>query len=251
MYEEATERTRLQNILLILLAAMAIIFGILTLIFHFMPRVEWCDSLLRISREGNATLYTGSAYGKDVSIRVYPDGADTLAEFTIAGRQPQVGRITWPEGMISTTFSGSVPRFEVYLNDRLLFSGGYNKNDGFFPEFFREDGSVDTALSQGLDGYHSPDVEYFSPLASDIAAFSLGPDTVYQSSWGVYALALLLSGIAALDIAFPKALFYLRHFLSVQDPEPTDFYLAMQKVSWVILTAVALGMYIWGLTIVS
>lgn len=241
----------LQKVLLALLAAMAVLFGVLTLVFRFMPGVEWCDSLLRISREGNATLYTGTAYGKDVSIRVYPDGDDTLAEFTIAGRDPQVGRITWPEGRISTTFSGSVPRFEVYLNDRLLFSGGCNENAGIFPGFFREDGSIDTALSQGLDGYHAPDVEYFSPLASDIAAFALGPEPSYRGSWGVYFMALLLSAATAVNIAFPLALFRFRYHFSVQNPEPTDLYFSIEKGCWILLTALALVMYIWGITIIS
>ena len=241
----------LQKVLLALLAAMAIIFGVLTLVFRFMPGVEWCDSLLRISREGNATLYTGTAYGKDVSIRVYPDGDDTLAEFTIAGRDPQIGRITWPEGMISTAFGGSVPRFEVYLNDRLLFSGGCNEKAGIFPAFFREDGSVDTALSQGLEGYHAPDVEYFSPLASDIAAFALGPEPAYRGSWSDYFVALLFSAITAVSAAFPLALFRFRYRFSVRDPEPTEFYFFVETGCWILLTALALAIYILGITTIS
>lgn len=252
MYDDITGNpARLQKVLLGLLAAMAVIFGVLTLVFRFMPGVEWCGSLLRISHEGNATLYTGAAYGKDVSIRVYPDGDDTLAEFTIAGRAPQVGRITWPEGTISTTFSGSVPRLEVYLNDRLLFSGGCNESAWIFPGFFREDGSIDTALSQGLDGYHSPDVEYFSPLASDIAAFALGPEPAYRGSWGVYFLALLFSAITAVSVAFPLALFRFRYRFSVRDPEPTEFYFSVEAGCWILLTALALAIYILGITTIS
>ena len=30
------------------------------------------------------------------------------------------------------------------------------------------------------------------------------------------------------------AFFYLEHFLSVQDPEPSDLYLALMPISWVL-----------------
>ena len=33
---------------------------------------------------------------------------------------------------------------------------------------------------------------------------------------------------------FPMAFFYLEHFLSVQDPEPSDLYLALMPISWVL-----------------
>ena len=50
-----------------------------------------------------------------------------------------------------------------------------------------------------------------------------------------------------LDVAFPTALFYLQHCCDVRDPEPSDFYLAMQKVSWAVYPFLLLLGYIWAL----
>ena len=83
MYEETTGRTLLQKILLILLAAMAVLFAVLTVVFRSQPRVEWADSLLRPAQTGNTAVYTGASHGQDVSVRVYPDEADTVVDFAI------------------------------------------------------------------------------------------------------------------------------------------------------------------------
>lgn len=56
-------------------------------------------------------------------------------------------------------------------------------------------------------------------------------------------------GLLSLTVAFPMAWFKLNHFLSVRDPEPSDFYLAMMKVEWVLVPVLLLIGYLWGLTL--
>ena len=58
MYEETTGRTLLQKILLILLAAMAVLFAVLTVVFRSQPRVEWADSLLRPAQTENTAVFS-------------------------------------------------------------------------------------------------------------------------------------------------------------------------------------------------
>ena len=248
MYEETAGRTRLQKVLLGLLLAMALLFAVLTAVFRSQPRVAWRDSLLRPAKEGTISVYTGVVHGEDTTVRVRPEGDDTLVEFTIGSRLPQTGRVTWPEGTISREYGGSVPRIDVFLDDTLIFSGGC---DPASSHLYREDGSWESGLVISASTSYAGYWDSSSLDVRDVLHFALGPDTVYRGSWAIYFLALFLSAIAAIDVAFPKVLFYLQHCLSVQDPEPTDLYLAMQKVSWVILAAVVLGVSIWGLTMVS
>ena len=246
MYEEP--RTLLQKILLILLPAMAIIFTILMAVVKSQPQVKWADGLLRPSAEGTANLYTGSIHGSDVAVRVYPDGADTVVDFTIGSLRHHTGRVTWPDGMISREYGGAVPRVDIFLDDLLVFSGGCDKDSG---TLYREDGSREPGLSIWATTSYSSYWSSYQVDAFDVLYFAMEPDIVHRGSWAVWGVTLFISLLTAVDIAFPLAFFYLRYSFSVNNPEPSDFYLSMQKVGWVVGIAVILGLYIWGLTILS
>lgn len=138
MYEETTGRTLLQKILLILLLATALLFTVLTAVFRSQLRVQWADSLLRPAQTGDTSVYTGASHGQDVAVRVYPDGADTVVDFAIGSFRHHVGRVTWPEGTISREYGGTVPRVKVFLDDAVVFSGGYDKSSGLL---YHKDGS--------------------------------------------------------------------------------------------------------------
>jgi hypothetical protein len=58
-------------------------------------------------------------------------------------------------------------------------------------------------------------------------------DTIWGN--GQYlAIAIILGIILIIDISNPLFFFTLKHSLSVSDPEPTDLYIAIQRISWVI-----------------
>lgn len=248
MYEEPAGRTILQKVLLILLAAMAVLFAVLTALVHGQPLVRWADGLLRPSQEDSAAVYTGTIHGESAVIQVYPDGEDTVVAFTIGSRLHQTGRVVWPDGTIPREYGGSVPRIQIFLDDQLLFSGGCDKASGIL---YREDGSWEPEISVLIGTSYSGYWDSFELNAYDVILFALGPETTHQGSWAFYGLAVFLSLIAAVDIAFPRALFNLRYSFAVNNPEPTDLFLAMQKVGWVILVIAALILYIWGLMLVS
>ena len=85
--------------------------------------------------------------------------------------------------------------------------------------------------------------------APDILRFALEPEPAVRGSWGMWGLGLLLSVLCGLQTAFPLAFFYLRHALAVEDPEPTEFYLFMQRAGSVVAAAAVFGLYLYGLTL--
>lgn len=248
MYEETAGRTPLQKILLILLLAMAVLFAVLTAVFRGQPLVRWADGLLRPGAEGAARVYAGALHGQEVTVRAWSDGDDTVVDFTIGSLRRHTGRVSWPEGTIPREYGGAVPRIRIFLDDQVIFSGGCDKDSG---TLYREDGTWESGLEIRPFTSYSSYWDSFAPDAHDILLFALEPDTVHRGSWAIWGVTLFISLLAAVDIAFPLAFFYLRYSFSVNNPEPSDFYLSMQKVGWVLMTAAALGMYIWGLTILS
>lgn len=85
---------------------------------------------------------------------------------------------------------------------------------------------------------------------SDAMRFALGPELESRGSWELYFMMLVCTLFAALDVAFPMSVFYLQHCCDVWDPEPTDFYLACQRVGWVILPLLLLGGYCYALRVI-
>lgn len=68
-----------------------------------------------------------------------------------------------------------------------------------------------------------------------------------RGSWMLYFTMLLFSGLLALDAAYPLALFRWQHMCDVKDPEPSDFYLEMQRAGWCIYPFLILIGYIIAL----
>lgn len=99
MYEEPAGRTILQKVLLILLAAMAVLFAALTALVHGQPLVRWADGLLRPSQEDSAAVYTGTIHGESTVIQVHPDGEDTVVAFAIGSQLHQTGRWCGPTAL--------------------------------------------------------------------------------------------------------------------------------------------------------
>ena len=54
----------------------------------------------------------------------------------------------------------------------------------------------------------------------------------------------------ALDVAFPMTLFRLQHMCDVRDPQPTDFYLTVQRLGWVVYPFLLGAGYLWALRLV-
>lgn len=103
------------------------------------------------------------------------------------------------------------------------------------------------SLSTG-EGNATQDSTIRAPL-SDLAQLAAGDNIHYRGSWQWFFFISVLAELLSLTVAFPMAWFKLNHFLSVRDPEPSDFYLAMMKVEWVLVPVLLLIGYLWGLTL--
>lgn len=89
----------------------------------------------------------------------------------------------------------------------------------------------------------------FSTPFTSLAQLAAGDNIHYRGSWQWFFFISVLAGLLSLTVAFPMTWFKLNHFLSVRDPEPSDFYLAMMKVEWVLVPVLLLIGYLWGLTL--
>jgi len=244
------ERTKLQKAILIILLALAVVFAIITGLVRTKKGVTFEDGLLSISQEGDRTVYSGRAEGQKVTVTVYPEGEGHVVKLAVGTLIDHTYRVEYPGGTIKSDF-GEYRRIRITVEGRtfletLLFEGGYN-SDINVASFCDENGELDL-LGYGRFVTSSGIWYEYELMPSQVMRFANGPATTCRGDWLIFVLGLFLSLITAVAVAFPEHLFHWNHFLSVRDPEPTDFYLATQRISWVIMTAVVLGVYIWGAT---
>ena len=226
--------TTLQKVILLLLAAMTVIFALLTAVSRSRPGVSFEGALLRSTQEGEAAVYTGRVHGDPTTITVRPEGGGTEVVLAVEGRLRQRGLVEWPEGTIAGSSGLPYRRVQVSRNGIVIFCG--------------EDGSWEPLVSVRAYAQHDPWSGYTFD-APDILRFALEPEPAVRGSWEVWGLGLLLAVLCGLQTAFPLAFFYLRHALAVEDPEPTEFYLFMQRAGSVAAAAAVFGLYLYGLTL--
>ena len=89
----------------------------------------------------------------------------------------------------------------------------------------------------------------FDPSYVGMIRLVLEQNVMVRGNIGVLLLALLLIVLTVIDIKYPLAFFTMKHFLDVQNPEPSDFYITMQEISWVVVPIIALIVMIVALFI--
>lgn len=236
------ERTKFQKIVLLLLAAMAVLFAVLTIVSRSQKGAYFEEALLRPSYPAeNVTVYTGRAHGTPVAITVTRDSdTQTTVEFAIEGVLDDVCVVEYLLSPLQTEYGHTVDGVRVTKNGKLLFEGGYGAEETY--GWYTPDGTHDMEGSITVRGGTYDPWNDFEVDRSAAMRFALGPKLEARGSWAFYFLMLFCTLLAALDAAFPMTVFYLQHCCDVRDPEPSDFYLASQKVCWVVLPLILL----WG-----
>lgn len=239
------KRTGFQKNVLLVLAAMILLFGVLNVVSLFRKGVTFEGTLLRIQAEENRTTYYGKIHGDEVSVIVRTE--DMQVEYLVEDRVHDVYSVEYPLDVMQTQY-GSVSGIRILKNDKILFEGGYDPQQEF-ASWFDQNGEWDPGIciTYGTSGGNLSAPEELS--RGNVMYFLNGPDVVHRGSIGLYLLVVLMTLLLMLDVACPLVLFKLQHMLDVRDPEPTDFYIGMQRVGWVIYPVLLLAGYIYTLTL--
>ena len=243
------ERSKLQKAVLISMAAMVVLFGVLMVAARFQKGVEFEGGLLRRTETEESVIYNGKVRGEQVEITVDRAAGENLTEvvFQIGDRIRDVCTLETGLPPIQAEQLGPVEHIRITKNNRLLFEGGYDPEHDM--GWYDLDGSWDPlAMSVSYDSTVGDDYwEHYETDGETILNFARGPQLVSRGSWELYFAMLLLSALLALDAAFPLVIFHWQHMCDVKDPEPSDFYLGMQRAGWCVYPFLILIGYIIAL----
>ena len=236
--------------LLIVMAIEILAFFFATLVMINRPGLEYQDALLYPRTEGELQIYQGRVDGETARFTVAPGGEVSYqwGEYTYGPYQISEDPSAAPEG------KGRMTGLEISLGDEVLFRGGYQPNSAL--SLYQENGeplwsiSVSATMSDGTligeDGRVISPEEQHEPTLFALVRVALDPELTRQGNILLYLLITVLAVFNMFQICFPGLFFRWSIRWHVRDPElaePSDFYIAMERVEWVVIAIVCLVLY--------
>lgn len=233
--------SKLQKGILMTLLAMTVLFAVLTGVVRTQKGVRFGDALLRVEETEEATVYSGKYYGDFITVTVSKDEIPVI-EYAVEGGRRDVYTAEYPLDPVQTE-DGPVPGIRLLKNGTVTYNGAYDP-DGEIRAWFDENGEWNPFVWMDME---QPRDEH-DLTVGNLSYFADGPELTARGSWGYYLLIVLMTALLAFDVWYPTALFYMQHACDVRDPEPSDFYIASQKIGWVLFTCGLLIAHIYILT---
>lgn len=237
------QRTRYQKIILAILAAMTAVFLALLIYNRTQPGIQFREAFLKQHINGEITTYSGRCKGRNLVIITAPVRGGTAVSFTsesgdwgfdyVVSEWNDEGKRPYDKAVVVTDDLGTV-LFRGYLTDH-----GYLLDENGEMEWDEWGFSTITYGYEWQDEWKD-----YEPSMSAIAELGTQPNLIRRGSIGLFVMMVFATLALALDVLFPKLFFQLQHFLSVRDPEPSDFYIATQRIGWAVwpvLLAVGYG----------
>lgn len=119
----------------------------------------------------------------------------------------------------------------------IVFEGEYRKDRDFMVD---KNGEFWLDYNARVMKYgESPYNEYYKISLKNVADFAYSAKDITRGNYGLLVLALFFLVITIIDIKYPMLFFNLKYSFSVENPQPSDTYLALQKISWIAYPAIA------------
>lgn len=243
---------RYQKIILLIMLAMALVFGVVYGVVTNRVGYLYMDAVLVPTQAGSATVYSGKIDGQRASFTVAADTVTFLRGDTIYGPYllEEDPTAVPEEDRLAEHMTGIV----ITDNGAEFFRGGMI-SDSRSLYLIREDGSMihditmttSNGVSYDMDG--NP-IDPYEPSPQTIVTLLQGPELTHKGYWLAYVMGLLFSASGVVSILYADDLFRFRISFRVQNPdtiEPSDWEVSSRYIGWTILPVLILYLYFVGL----
>ena len=252
-----------RRILLAVMLAEIVGFLIAYVIVVNRPGLEYSGALLYPHTEGELQIYEGKIDGEPARFAVSPEGEVFYlwGDYSYGPWQVRVDPAAFPETLGEHDGKYNIG-LEISQGGAVLFRGGYCPGD--FLSLWDESGEPvwNTAFSVRsggeeatlyVDGREVTWEEQHEPSLGALARIVLAPELTHQGNLLLWFGTTLIALLNIFQICFPHFFFRLGLQLRVRNVdavEPSDFYIAMEKLEWAILAVLCLVLYAAGLTVI-
>lgn len=246
--------SRFQKGILLLMAAMAVIFAAAYAVTASRVGLEYNGAILVPSQENGCTVYSGRVRGRQAVFTVSEDktvtfqyGDKTYGPYT-AEEDPDA---VPAEDQMAPLMTGLV----LYQGETVLFRGGVlDTGDSYW--LFNADGSlynfsVDYGTSDGAQWDENRNmIDPDEPSAAAILKLMNGPALTRKGAWPAWFMGVFICILNAFSILFADKLFRWNLAFQIRDAEqaePSDWAIMCRHISWVSLAVIALIIFVMGL----
>lgn len=245
-------RSKFQKVVLFALVGMLVVFSVLFANTRAHKGVEFEGVLLNVAEDANKMLYFGTVHGEYVEIITARDGVTTTVTYRIGARNEDVYTVETGLPSVKTSFNKYLPGVRISRGALVVFEGGWDADyaDDFFEGGMLYDLNGEPTALPLVELHNSIAGDYWydrQPSLISVLRFTRGPELTAYGDIRLFAMAVVLLGMAAVLTAFPTELFHLKYRWDVKDPEPTDFYYGMTYLVAVLFACFAFGMFIVAL----
>ena len=239
-----------QKGILLLLAAMIVVFcGVYAYVTSQIGYI-YKDALLKPSQQDGNTVYSGKIDGKEAEFSV-----TAKKEITFRLGDKVYGPYTVKEDPTAKPKDHPLSTgFEIKKGDEILFRGGVYQYASEFLSWglYNEDGTPYTTDSNIVIGVNGQviDEKNYNPTVSALLTLYHGPKLANKGNWEIWFACVLLSVLNAVAILFADELFrwYLRRRISDwQFAEPSEWEITSRYIGMTLMVALILFLYIKGL----
>ncbi|MBQ4506232.1 MAG: hypothetical protein II971_03175 [Firmicutes bacterium] len=246
-----------QKILLILLAAMVIVFSVLYPLTISREGLMYRRSILVPKEEEGDVVYSGKVGGKKAAFRIHADGsADYVYDGAVYG--PYTVRVDASAIPADSAIRDYMTGIELRRGDEVIFRGGLADFGGRY--LYSEDGALvgSEFIVRSGDGYTEMGQEgdpeevgtLAEPTAYELVCLLMGPELTHKGGFTPWLTGTVICAACAVSILYKDEIFRWQmgfRIRGAEKAEASDWEIFGRYVSWTILTIMAAVFYIAGL----
>lgn len=250
--ERIRSLTRFQKGILMVLAAIAVLFSVVYITAGQKEGYAYRDQILFRTEESGNTVYSGKISGQRA---VFTVRGDKSIEYRYGDKTYGPYIVKEDPSALPDGAGSQMTGYEIRRGDELYFRGAVIRVDRTLLAF-DENGDLESAASvvSEVNGVVMDEdgniIDQNEPSFSELIKLAEGPELVHRGSWGFWFLGMFVSILTAVSVLYADELFRFYMGLrlaNAENAEPSDLVLVMRRVSWVCLLAAVIFIFITGL----
>ncbi|WP_029504779.1 hypothetical protein [Lachnoclostridium phytofermentans] len=235
LFEKIWQNRIAKIILFVLSGFILLIFAIWYLSLFNQKVMNFNGDSLKQIELSDSTQYQGKYLNESILINVQKSKQNT-GEIIVEYNLPN--KLYFKYNVLIETIDNFRGKIKIFQDNKELFNGIYDNKQTFYLYINNSEPYLRDMLSVVVSNNHYPD-NYTPPLSS-IARFATGHGVEKRGEIIPLIMFFIVLAIYLVDIKYPQFFFLLQNLISVKDPEPSEFYLAMQKLGWFVIYPILL-----------